>query len=102
MPLGLAALDDLFAAFEDLRVAMDSNDAATIEAASSRVGQAAAAVRAIGGWRSEPALVERLSTLVPMIEAARVRTNLLADHTARRLSMLANMGSAQATLTYGR
>lgn len=102
MPLGLAALDDLSAAFEHLRTALDGTDPATIEAASGRVGQSVAAVRAIGGWRSDPAVVERLRALLPMIEAARVRTNLLADHAARRLSMLADRGSAQATLTYGR
>lgn len=102
MAQGLAALDDLFAAFDDLRVAMDGTDPVDIESASNRVGQAAAAVRAVGAWRNDPAIVERLSTLVPMIEAARVRTNLLADHAGRRLSLLASLGARQAPLVYGR
>jgi hypothetical protein len=102
MPLGLAALDDLFSAFDDLRAAMDGADAARIDAASSRVGQAAEAVRAIGVWRSDPAVIERLSALLPLIEAARIRTKLLADHAGRRLALLADMGSGQTPLTYGR
>ena len=71
MPLGLAALDGLFAAFDDLRAALDGNDAAAIEAASTKVSTAAAAARAIGAWRSEPDVVERLNRLLPLIEAAR-------------------------------
>ncbi|MET0370782.1 MAG: hypothetical protein ABW039_05315 [Sphingobium sp.] len=102
MPLGLAALDDLFSAFEELRAAMDGVDVAAIDAASARVGHAAAHVRAVGAWRNDPAVVERLSALLPLIEAARVRTNLLADHAGRRLSLLASYGARQAPLVYAR
>ncbi|MCI4591564.1 hypothetical protein MOK15_15885 [Sphingobium sp. BYY-5] len=102
MPLGLAALDDLFDAFEGLREVLGGNDAVAIETASQRVSTAAAAVRAIGAWRSDPAVVERLSTLLPLLESARVRVNLLADHTSQRLSILASHGVQAAPLTYGR
>lgn len=102
MPLGLAALDGLFAEFELLRAALDGNDPATIEKASARVSAAAASVRAIGVWRSEPDVVERLSALMPLIESARVRTNVLADHAGQRLAILASQGSHAAPLTYGR
>lgn len=102
MPLGLAALDDLFDAFEDLRDVLDGHDALAIETASNRVSHAAAAVRAIGAWRSDPAVVERLSAMLPLLESARMRVNLLADHASQRLAMLAAHGSRTAPLTYGR
>lgn len=102
MPLGLAALDELFHAFEELRGVLDGTDAAAIEAASHRVSLAAASARAIGAWRSDPSVVERLSALVPLIEAARVRTNLLADYAGQRLAILASHGAQTAPLTYGR
>ncbi|QGP79939.1 hypothetical protein [Sphingobium sp. CAP-1] len=102
MPLGLAALDDLFDAFEDLRDVLGGTDAVAIETASNRVSRAAASVRAIGAWRSEPAVVERLSAMVPMLESARVRVSLLADHASQRLAILAAHGSQAAPLTYRR
>lgn len=102
MPLGLTALDDLFCAFEELRGVLDGLDAQAIEAASNRVGHAAAAVRAIGAWRSEPAVLERLSALMPLLESARVRTNVLADHANQRLAILASHGARSAPLVYGR
>ncbi|WHO38283.1 hypothetical protein PMI04_017250 [Sphingobium sp. AP49] len=102
MPLGLASLDGLFAAFEELRAVLDGTDAAAIEAASNRVSAAAASVRAIGAWRSEPDVLARLNGLLPLIDAARVRTNVLADHSAQRLAILTAQGSRTAPLTYGR
>jgi hypothetical protein len=102
MPLGLAVLDDLFDAFEDLRDVLGSSDAVAIETASDRVSRAASAVRAIGAWRSEPAVVERLSAMMPLLESARIRVSLLADHSSQRLSILAAHGARAAPLTYGR
>ena len=102
MPLGLAALDDLFAAFDGLRDALTGSDVSAIEQASDRVSRAAAGVRAIGAWRSDPAVGERISAMLPLIESARVRVNLLADHASQRLSILASHGARAAPLTYGR
>jgi hypothetical protein len=102
MPLGLAALDDLFAAFDELRSVLDGGDALAIEAAAYRIDSAAAAVRAIGAWRSDEAVKERLTALLPLLESARVRINVLTDQASQRLSILAASGSTQAPLTYGR
>lgn len=102
MPLGLVALDDLFCAFEELRGALDGTDVAVIEAAANRVDKTAAAVRAIGAWRADEAVKERLTALLPLLESARVRINFLSDHTSQRLSILASHGSTHAPLTYGR
>jgi hypothetical protein len=102
MPLGLAALDDLSAAVDRLRAALDGTDVAAIEAATQHVAHAAAAVRAIGAWRSDPAVTERLKAMQPLLESARIRTSLLADHMSQRLAILASHGATTAPLTYGR
>ena len=102
MPLGLAALDSLGDAVEDLRRVLGGNDPQAIEAATARVAEAAASVRAVGAWRSDPAVTERLHALAPLIESARIRVNLLADHASQRLSALAARGAIAAPLTYGR
>lgn len=102
MPLGPAALEGMLTAMEGLREALDGSDVAAIESAAARVGQAADAVRAIGVWRAEPAVRDRLKALAPMLESARVRINLLNDHVGQRLSILAAHGAEAAPLVYGR
>ncbi|HUD93242.1 hypothetical protein [Sphingobium sp.] len=102
MPLSLAALDDLANAVEQLRGVLGGNDVVAIESASAHVGQAAAAVRAIGAWRSDPVVADRLKAMQPVLDSARVRVNLLADHASQRLSILASHGAQTAPLTYGR
>lgn len=102
MPLGLVALDDLFDAFEDLRDVLDGSDAAAIELASNRVSHAAAAVRGIGAWRSDTHTVARLTAMLPLLDSARVRVNVLSDYANQRLAILAAHGSSHAPLTYGR
>src|SRR3546814_2949982 len=77
-------------------------DAAEIEAATQRIAKAASAVRAIGVWRSDEAVKDRLKALQPLMESARIRTNLLADHANRRLAILAAQGAETAPLVYGR
>ncbi|WP_340267362.1 hypothetical protein [Sphingobium mellinum] len=102
MPLGLAALDDLLNAFEALRAALDGSDPATIEAATSRIDRATTAARAIGAWRSDEAVKARLTALLPLLESARVRLNVLTDQAGQRLAILASHGSTHAPLTYRR
>lgn len=102
MPLGPAALEGLLSAMEELREALDGTDVARIESATARVGQAADGVRAIGAWRADPAVRDRVKALVPLLESARVRVNLLTDHAGQRLSLLAARGAEGAPLVYGR
>jgi hypothetical protein len=102
MPLGLAALDHLRTACEDLRAVLDGYDAAVIDAASAKVGQAAASVRAIGAWRSEPDVTERLKAIAILLEMARVRTRVLSDRANQKLNVLAVRGAENAPLVYGR
>ncbi|MGE4321515.1 MAG: hypothetical protein AB7E60_00625 [Sphingobium sp.] len=102
MSPALALLDELYAAFDALRGALDGADAGAIDAAGRRVAAAAAAARAIDDGRSDPAVRERLGALRPLIEAARVRAYVLADHAGQHMALLARHGARTAPLTYGR
>lgn len=100
---GVASLDALYTAFGELRRALDSQDPIAIAAANRAISTATDKVRAHGAWRFDPELRERLETLSPMIESARVRVNLASDDVRQRLSLLARGGTAQVSgLTYGR
>tara|TARA_R110000868_G_C10560784_1_gene736850 strand:- start:176 stop:478 length:303 start_codon:yes stop_codon:yes gene_type:complete len=98
----LSALDALREAFADLRNALDGDDMAQVDAATARVREATAQVRAQGAWRDEPAVREKLNSLMPIIDAARVRTNVLTDNARQRMDLLAAHGAGHAPLTYRR
>ncbi|GLI97772.1 hypothetical protein [Sphingobium sp. BS19] len=98
----LSALDALREAFADLRNALDGDDMAQVDAATARVREATAQVRAQGAWRDEPAVREKLNSLMPIIDAARVRTNVLTDNARQRMDLLAAHGADHAPLTYRR
>ncbi len=102
MATGVASIDALYEAFGDLRRALDAQDASAINAANSAVKAATDAVRAQGAWKMDPALNEKLSALMPMIESARVRVNLASDDVRQRIGMLADRGAQGTALTYGR
>lgn len=98
---GVASLDDLHTAFGDLRRALDASDADAINAAARAVKRAADAVQAQGAWKTGPALSEKLNSLRPLIESARIRVNLASDDARRRVALLAEQGAASSA-TYGR
>jgi hypothetical protein len=98
----VALIDALSDAFEALRKALDGDDVAAIDAAAVRVQRATADVRAVGAWRSDPALRERLSVLASLMESTRVRTSVLADQTRQRIDLLAAHGAKNVPLTYSR
>ena len=100
--MNLAALDGLRDAFAGLRAALDGTDVAAINAATARIRDAALEVRASGAWHDEPALRERLNSLLPLIEAARIRVHFLTDQARRHMDLLAERGATAAPLTYGR
>ncbi|MBB6123803.1 hypothetical protein [Sphingobium subterraneum] len=102
MPTGSAAIDSLHRAFGTLRSALDANDPAAILAASSEVRAITSDIRAQGAWRQDPALHEKIQSLLPMIDSARLRVNMASDHVRQRISLLADYGSDGAKLTYGR
>jgi hypothetical protein len=100
--MSTAAIDQLERAVNGLRQAFDGNDPAAIDAASARLTAAAGEARAVGAWRADPVLKARLKALLPELESARVRANVLADHSRRQMALLADRGASGAPLTYGR
>lgn len=102
MPSGIASLEKLQAAFAELRRALDSQDAAQINAATAIVKAATDDVRSHGAWKMDPALKQKIEALRPMIESARVRVNLASDDVRQRISHLAQSGAEGTPLTYGR
>ena len=102
MPSGSAAINRLHTAFGVLRSALDSNDPAAILAASTEVRAITSDIRAQGAWRQDPVLHEKIQSLLPLIESARLRVNMASDHVRQRISLLADYGSEDAKPTYGR
>ncbi len=102
MATGLTSLNALYRAFGDLRRALDDNDVNAIHEATNAIKLAADDVRAQGAWKMDPALAEKLDTLRPVIEAARVRVNLATDDVRQRLARLAQNGAGGTSATYGR
>lgn len=100
--MSVSHIDTLCEAFDALRAALDGNDVAAIDAAAVRVQRATADVRAVGAWRSDPALRERLKVLASLMESTRVRTSVLADQTRQRIDLLAAHGARNVPLTYSR
>lgn len=100
--MSLSALDELRDAFADLRQALDGDDIIMVDAATARVRDATAHVRAAGAWRDEPAVRDRLNSLMPLIDATRIRTNVLNDNARQRIDLLAAHGGPQMPLTYRR
>lgn len=98
----ISALDQLRDAFAELRNALDGDDITRVDAATKRVRDATAQVRAAGAWRDEPAVRDRLNSLVPLIDAARIRTNVLSDNARQRIDLLAAHGHGKGALTYNR
>ncbi|MEO8723642.1 MAG: hypothetical protein ABI395_08995 [Sphingobium sp.] len=89
-------------AFAVLRAALDSNEPAAILKASRQVSEATAEVRIHGAWRSDPVIKEKLSALMPLIEAARIRVNLSSDNVRQRIALLADYGQDGVQATYHR
>lgn len=102
MATGIASIDALYAAFGELRRALDTHDAGAIAAATQAVKAATDDVRAQGAWKMDPVLSAKLDELRPLIEAARVRVNVASDDVRQRVALLAQHGTDSVTATYGR
>ncbi len=100
--MSLTALDALQHAFAGLRIALDGDDMVAVEKAAATLHGATEQVRAAGVWRDEPALRTKLGEIQPLMEAARIRANILADQTRQRISLLVERGVQGAQLTYSR
>ncbi|USI73731.1 hypothetical protein [Sphingomonas morindae] len=100
--MSVAALEALLREQRALIAALDADDAPAIEAANAAVDQALLRVRA-SPTRPTPEMKALAEEATRLADAARVRINVLADMTERRLTRLAAAsGRGDAAPTYGR
>lgn len=98
-----ALVEELIAAEEALVAALDGEGAPAIEASVARFRAALAAVQQVGDWQPSPELKQRLADALVMADAARIRTNLLADRTRRQIDRLSRAGARhRPAIAYGR
>ena len=100
----LAVIDALAEASTRLRGAMEASDAERIEAAIVDFREALARVQAIGAWRADPLLKQRVQSLLPRLESSRMLACLLGDLTGQRLAAMsaADAGAVPHPLYRGR
>lgn len=100
--MSLAAIDSLAGAVAEMRGALDRNDLQKIEESTRAVHAALLAVKGAGAWHSTEPLREKLKALLPQIDAVRLRTSILADHSRKQMDLLAARGANNVSLTYSR
>jgi 2-keto-3-deoxy-galactonokinase len=84
----LAVIDDLAAASTRLRGAMEESDVPELETAMEEFRQSLERVQAIGAWRVDPILKQRIQSLLPHLEASRMLACLLGDLTGQKLASI--------------
>jgi plasmid stability protein len=99
---GTVAIDELNAAFLQMREALDSENTGAMFEASRIMSQAILRVKSHGSWQVNAELREHLTSLLPLIEEVRVRVNLASDHVRERISMISDRGGADAKFVYSR
>lgn len=95
-------VEQLVAREQALIAALDEQDLAKIERATSGIREAVTRLTATGGWRAEPELKERLVHALKLAQAASGRLNYLADRNRRQLDRLATLTGAPLPAAYGR
>jgi len=98
-----ALIEDLIMAQEAFLAALDDDGAPGIEQALADFRTSLAAVQAVRGFTPSEATRARLARALALADAARIRTNYLADRTRRQIDRLsaANRGLS-APIAYGR
>lgn len=69
--------------------ALDAHDVEKLEAALAQFREAVDEVRAAGGWRDHPEIIDRVVRIYQLSEAARIRVNFLTDMNRQRIEALA-------------
>ena len=95
----LAVLDALAGAHEALIRALDGDDLAGIERATTALTEAVHEARR-HDWHNVPDLKERLLSLAALAQAAQIRVNFLTDMIRRRVDAAAALRGAQPPMTY--
>ena len=83
------ALERFERAERDLIAALDSRDVEAIEAAVATFSKAVEEVRAQGGWRDHPQIVDQVVQCRALADAAGIRVNFLTDANRQRIEALA-------------
>lgn len=84
-----ASLERLEASHNALIGALDSRDIEALERSIGDFRNAVDEVRAAGGWRDNPEVVDKVLEIASLSEAARVRVNFLTDSVRQRIEALA-------------
>lgn len=100
--MSAAVLERLSAGFSELLAALDSDDIGAVEAAMSKLRGTLADVRATANWQDNDGIKARIRDIMPLIEAARIRVNVLSDMTRQRIDLLSAHGGRTGTSVYGR
>jgi hypothetical protein len=101
--MSTAALEALVHEQRALIAALDADDVAGIERHTATLQDAILRVRALGGTFSSGDARRLVEEAMTLADAARIRVNVLADMTGRRLVRLATAtGKGEAHPTYGR
>lgn len=95
-----ASLTRLEALSRRLIAALDGQDVGVIEGAVADFRGAVEEVRAAGGWRDNPEIVDRVVAIFALTDAARIRVNFLTDMNRQRLDAL--NAARGLTATYAR
>lgn len=96
----LAILDALATSHEALIRALDGDDLAGIEQATTALAEAVNAARGQEDWAGTPGMKERLLNLAALAQAAQIRVNFLTDMIRRRVDAAAALRGAQPPMTY--
>lgn len=101
--MSTAPLEALIAAQRGLIAALDADDVDGISTQTVAVDDALVRIRALNPRFTSSEAKALVSEAIVLADAARVRVNVLADMTSRRLARLATAtGKGNATPTYGR
>jgi hypothetical protein len=87
--MSFQAIDRIGSGFSELLELLDGQDNTRMEAVLQEVRVALEEVRAEGTGRDTHEVTGRIRDIMPLIEAARVRVNLLTDETRQRVDLLA-------------
>lgn len=98
--MSLLILDRLAGAHEALIRALDGNDLAAIEDATTALSAAVSEAGALDSLQGDAAARERLHSLATLAVAAQQRVNFLTDRMRARVAALAALGGQAETLTY--
>jgi hypothetical protein len=97
-----AELAELEAQHEALLAALDGNDVAAIERASTALAGSLQALKGFDSWVADPDLKLAAERIGRLAEAAMMRVNVLGDRARRRADSLAAMRGQPIAATYGR